>query len=183
MIALSSIFGLKRYRTRQEPEDYEMIQKNPIPWTMPILVALALALSVVFAVGDAKAGKSEVFTGLVKGVAVGGYDPVAYFDGGKPAKGSPEITLEHNGAIWRFATDASRKAFEADPAKYAPQYGGYCAWAVSRGYTAKGDPNAWRIVDGKLYLNYNKDVQRTWSKNIAANVAKANANWPKVLSK
>ena len=96
-----------------------------------------------------------VFTEIIKGVAVGGYDPVAYFTDGKPIAGKPEITLLHDGAIWRFANEANRDAFKAEPAKHAPQYGGYCAWAVANGYTAKGDPKAWTVAGGKLYLNYN----------------------------
>lgn len=123
---------------------------------------------------------AAVYTGLVKGVAVGGYDPVAYFTDGKPLKGRADLTLEHQGATWRFASEANRDAFRADPARYAPQYGGYCAWAVAEGYTAKGDPTAWRIVDGKLYLNYDASVQRTWEKNIPGNITRANANWPKL---
>jgi YHS domain-containing protein len=128
------------------------------------------------------APKPAVYTGLVRGVAVGGYDPVAYFTEGKPVPGLKEITLEHQGVTWRFASEANRDAFRADPAKYAPQYGGYCAWAVSEGYTAKGDPNAWRIVDGKLYLNYDASVQRTWEKNITGHIAKGDANWPKLTT-
>jgi YHS domain-containing protein len=123
-----------------------------------------------------------VFTGLVSGVAVGGYDPVAYFTVGKPVKGRDDITLQHEGVTWRFASVENRDAFKADPAKFAPQYGGYCAWAVAEGYTAKGDPEAWRIADGKLYLNYNKSVQKTWEKDVPGNVRRGDANWPKVLA-
>ena len=130
---------------------------------------------------DAKA--MPVFTGIVKGVAVGGYDPVAYFTLGKPVRGSGGITLAHKGATWRFASKANREAFKANPEKYAPRYGGHCAWAVSQGYTAKGDPKAWKIVGGKLYLNYNRSVQRTWEKNATSNILKANTNWPKLLRK
>ena len=89
----------------------------------------------------------------------------------------------HDGATWRFTSEANRDAFRAKPTRYAPQYGGYCAWAVSQGYTAKGDPNAWKIVGGKLYLNYDKRVQSTWEKAAEANIVKADANWPKVLAK
>ena len=128
------------------------------------------------------AGAPKVYTGIVRGVAVGGYDPVAYFTEGKPVRGSRDISLEHDGATWRFATEASRAAFQADPAKYAPQYGGHCAWAVSQGYTAKGDPNAWSIVDGKLYLNYNRSVQRTWERNTASNIRKGDRNWPSLVN-
>lgn len=145
-----------------------------------ILIAAFLGASLL-ATHQAQAGKSAVFTGIINGVAVGGYDPVAYFTEGKAVKGSKQITTEKNGARWRFSSEENRAAFEADPSRYAPQYGGYCAWAVSQGYTAKGDPNAWKIVDGKLYLNYNRSVQRTWAKNTSKNIAKADANWPKVL--
>jgi hypothetical protein len=83
---------------------------------------------------------------------------------------------------WRFANDKNLEAFKAKPEAYAPQYG-YCAWAVSQGYTAQGDPKAWSIVDGKLYLNYNADVHKTWQKDAPGNIAKADKNWPKVLEK
>ena len=151
------------------------------------LLAAALGVALVawtLAVVDLASAKPKiapVFSGLVTGVAVGGYDPVAYFTDGKPVKGQADVTLEHQGVTWRFASAANRDAFKADPAKYAPQYGGYCAWAVAEGYTAKGDPKAWRIVDGKLYLNYNTSVQRTWEKSLAANVTRGDANWPKMV--
>lgn len=149
--------------------------------TTVALVASATAYGLSSTAALAK--EAPVFTGLVKGVAVGGYDPVAYFTQGKPVKGSDKITAEHNGATWRFSSEANRTAFLAEPAKYAPQYGGYCAWAVSLGSTAKGDPNAWRIVDGKLYLNYDKSIQAKWEKDKVANISRADANWPKVLGK
>jgi len=131
----------------------------------------------------ARAAQPSIFTGLVKGVAVGGYDPVAYVTDGKPVAGKTDVTLEHEGVTWRFASEANRDAFKADPAKYAPQYGGYCAWAVSQGYTAKGDPDAWTVHDGKLYLNYDKRVRATWARDIPGNVKKGDANWPGVLEK
>jgi YHS domain-containing protein len=153
--------------------------------------ALALALTAALLAGSlsltlspaANAAAPPVYTGLIKGVAVGGYDPVAYFTESKARPGNKSITLEHEGATWRFATEANREAFKADPAKYAPQYGGYCAWAVSQGYTAKGDPEAWTVHDGKLYLNYDKKVRATWARDIPGNVAKSDANWPSVLEK
>jgi hypothetical protein len=80
-----------------------------------------------------------------------------------------------------IASAANRDAFKADPAKYAPQYGGYCAWAVSRGYTAGIDPEAWKIVNDRLYLNYSTAVQAKWSEDIPGNIAKAGENWPKIL--
>ena len=116
------------------------------------------------------------------GVAIAGYDPVAYFTDSKPVEGSKEHTFDWNGASWRFASAEHRVAFARNPDKYAPQYGGYCAFGVSRGYAVKVDPTAWKIVDGKLYLNYDHDVQMEWSKDIAGHIRKADANWPKVLA-
>lgn len=117
-----------------------------------------------------------------KGVALEGYDAVAYFTAGKPVKGSEEFETAWRGAKWRFASAESMKAFASSPEKYAPQYGGYCAWAVSRNYTADADPNAWRIVDGKLYLNYNARVQKEWSRDIPGNITKGDVNWPGLLN-
>lgn len=130
----------------------------------------------------ALAGEPEIFTGLVKGVAGGGYDVVSYFKDGDPRRGAAKFATDWKGATWRFASQANLEAFKADPEKYAPQYGGYCAYAVSRGYTAKGEPEAWTVVDGKLYLNYSLDVRKTWAEDIPGNIAKANGNWPGVLN-
>lgn len=117
-----------------------------------------------------------------RGLAIAGYDPVAYFSDGKPVAGSSDFTTEWQGATWRFASAAHRDQFVAEPARYAPQYGGYCAWAVSQGYTAGIDPEAWKIVDGKLYLNYSKDVQKQWEQDVPGNIVKADASWPKLLA-
>lgn len=143
-----------------------------------ILVAAGLAAAVA---QPALAAKAPVYTGLFGKVAVSGYDPVAYFTSGKPVEGSKDFTATWNGAEYRFASAANRDKFKADPARYAPQYGGYCAWAVSQGYTAPADPKVWKIVDGKLYLNYDASVGKKWSADIPGYIAKANANWPKVL--
>jgi YHS domain-containing protein len=116
-------------------------------------------------------------------LAVHGYDVVAYFTDGAPVRGRPEFSHQWQGATWRFANAAHRDEFVRAPERYAPQFGGYCAWAVSQGYTADIDPEAWKIVEGKLYLNYSKKVQRTWEQDIPGNIAKAIANWPGVLSK
>jgi hypothetical protein len=151
---------------------------------LPILLTAAAVaiLAVVTLVGPrAIAAEPPVFTGLVEGVAVGGYDPVAYFTEGKPVKGSEEYTLQHGGATWRFASAEHRASFEAEPVKHAPQYGGYCAYAVANGYTAKAEPDAWTIHDCKLYLNFDKSVQAIWEKDIPGYVKKADASWPGVL--
>lgn len=139
----------------------------------------ATALVFVLFAGTAMAGKDKVFN--TGGVAIRGYDPVAYFTDSKPVKGKPAHTVTWNGVKWQFASQANADKFKADPGKYAPKYGGYCAWAVSQGYTASIDPAAWKIVDGKLYLNYSKGVQSRWEKDIPGNIVKANGNWPKVL--
>ncbi|MDJ0936310.1 MAG: YHS domain-containing (seleno)protein [Kiloniellales bacterium] len=147
-----------------------------------LLVALwiAVAAAVPAAVTPALA-KDSIYTGTFSSLAVSGYDPVAYFTQGKPVKGRGDLEHEWQGATWRFADAANLAAFKADPEAYAPQYGGYCAWAVSQGYTASTDPEAWRIVDGKLYLNYSKSVQQTWEEDIPGNIAQGDQNWPGVL--
>lgn len=117
------------------------------------------------------------------GVAIEGYDPVAYFEAGKPVEGSTEWEYEWNGAVWRFASAKNRDLFASDPDRYAPRYGGYCAYAVSKGTTAGIDPQAWKIVDGKLYLNYSAKIQRRWSEDIPGYIERADANWPRMLEK
>jgi YHS domain-containing protein len=116
-------------------------------------------------------------------VGAGGYDVVAYFTQGKPVEGKPEFTAQYKGATWRFASQANRTLFVANPSRYAPQYGGYCAWAVGHNYTAAGDPTVWKIVNGRLYLNYNTDVQKQWNANTAKYIADGDRNWPSVLAK
>lgn len=118
----------------------------------------------------------QVFTSW--GVAIRGTDPVAYFTEGRPVEGSSKFTTKWNGATWHFASAENRDKFIASPETYAPQYGGYCAWAVAQGSTASTDPDAWRIVDGKLYLNYSLDVQKQWEQDIPGNIVKADKNWP-----
>ena len=114
--------------------------------------------------------------------AIRGYDPVAYFTQGKPVKGLNQYTMQWQGATYKFASAANLALFAADAAKYAPQYGGYCAYAVSAGYTASTVPEAWAIVDGKLYLNYSLGVQKKWRQDIPGRIAAANKNWPQVLA-
>ena len=115
--------------------------------------------------GRARAAKARVFTGSISGVAINGYDPVAYFTAGKPVAGSADFTTEWNGAVWRFSTPANRASFVNNPEKFAPKYGGYCAYAVSSGYTASTVPEAWTIVDDRLYLNYSVSVRARWRKD------------------
>ena len=127
----------------------------------------------------ALAAEPEVFAD--GGLAIHGIDPVAYFRQSAPVRGAADHTLMWRGAVWHFANAENMAAFEADPQGFAPQYGGYCAFAVSRGYTASTDPEAWTIHDGKLYLNYSLSVRSRWAQDIPGNVAAADANWPGVL--
>jgi YHS domain-containing protein len=135
------------------------------------------------AIVPAHARDADVYTGLFSSLAVGGYDTVAYFKVNRPVKGKAEFSMQYKGATWQFESAENLNAFRANPAAYAPQYGGYCAWAVSQNYTASGDPNFWKIVNGKLYLNYDRSVQETWEKDIPGYIAKADRNWPGVLGK
>jgi YHS domain-containing protein len=118
-----------------------------------------------------------------EGVAIKGYDPVAYFTMGRPVKGQKELHYEWHGAKWLFSSREHLALFQGNPEKYAPRYGGYCAYAVSRGTTADIDPDAWAIVDGKLYLNLNKDVQSLWDQDRQGYIKKADHNWPELLKK
>lgn len=113
--------------------------------------------------------------------AIRGYDPVAYFVSGQPVKGSPLHTFDYNGATFHFASTENLSMFRADPQRYAPQYGGYCAFAVSKGATAPIDPRAWSIVGDKLYLNYSLDVRAMWRTDIPGHIEAADGNWPGVL--
>ena len=149
---------------------------------MPMFARLAALVVFVFAAaGTAAADKPEIFA--VNGVALGGYDPVAYFKESKPVQGRGEFSFEWKGAAWHFASAANRDAFKAEPAKYAPQYGGYCAFGASQGYAVKTEPDAWRIVDGKLYLNYNTQVRTRWEQDVPGFVKAADKNWPEILKK
>ena len=116
------------------------------------------------------------------GVAINGTDPVAYFTEGKPVQGLAEHSVEWKGSTWHFASAENRAAFEMNADGYAPQYGGYCAYAVSQGYTAKTVPDAWTVHNDKLYLNFSKGVRRRWLRDIDGHIASGDANWPSVLS-
>lgn len=116
-------------------------------------------------------------------LALYGYDAVAYQAENAARKGSAEYTVTYEGNIYRFATAAHRDTFKASPVKYLPAYGGYCAYGVSRGYKVKVDPEAFRIVDGTLYLNYDKGVQKKWLADISGFIARANENWVELKDK
>jgi YHS domain-containing protein len=140
----------------------------------------SLLFALVFA-GAALAQKAPVYSD--SSGAIRGYDPVAYFTEGRPVRGSREFTHPWRGATWRFASAENRERFAAAPEKYAPQYGGYCAYGVASGYAVKIEPDAWSLVDGKLYLNYDRSVQKTWQSDVPGHIRKADENWPRVLAK
>lgn len=137
---------------------------------------IPLAAAILLVAGHAFAG--EFFE--KDGFALRGYDPVAYFTQGRPVKGSSQYTAQYQGSTFEFASQANRDAFAADPAHYAPQYGGYCAYGAAVKQKAAIDPSVFTVVDGKLYLNYNRDVQKLWSADVPGNIVKADANWPEV---
>ena len=114
------------------------------------------------------------------GLAIRGFDPVAYHLLRVPTRGDARFTQHWRGAAWRFANAAHAAAFAADPERFAPAYGGFCAWAVAQGYTAPIDPTAWAIVDGRLYLNYDRSIQRRWERDIPGHIARADRNWPRL---
>jgi YHS domain-containing protein len=131
----------------------------------------------------ALAGDPKPAVNVTGNLALNAYDAVAYVTDGKPVRGLPHLSTSWSGAMWQFASAEHRDAFLKDPERYAPQFGGYCAWAVAHGYTANGDPEVWTIVDGKLYLNYSKRVQKRWEADIPGCIIKGQANWPGVLRK
>ncbi len=136
-------------------------------------IALAMAVAV-----SAAAAQVEPVEKNSKGVAVKGYDVVAYFTESKPVMGSPSFTHNWNGATWQFSSAAHRDQFAAAPEKFAPQYGGYCAYGVSQGHAVAVDPEAWKIIDGKLYFNYSKSVQKKWFEDTPKHIQDADKNWP-----
>lgn len=113
-------------------------------------------------------------------VILAGHDVVAYFTQGKPVQGSADYTAVYNGAIYRFSTQQNRDSFREDPARYAPQYGGFCAFGMTFGKKFEVDGKAFKIVDGKLYVNKNQDVYKEWVKDIPKHIGEANTQWPQV---
>lgn len=149
-------------------------------------VLLTLGLVVAAALAFAACGRTETPLGLnadADGRALRGFDAVAYFAAEGAVKGDAKYEYAWNGAKWLFSSEENMKKFQADPAAYAPQFGGYCSYAVSEGYTADGDPEAWKIVDGKLYLNYNKQVKEKWEQNQTERIQKGSSNWQEFKKK
>lgn len=148
---------------------------------LTVLLATLTAGRLVTLPSPAEARATEIQTAPFSNLALGGHDAVAYFEAGRPVRGSADHATTWKGAEFRFVSAGNLAKFRAEPARYAPKYGGYCAWAVSQGYLAKGDPRHWRIVGGRLYLNYDGAVQKRWEADIPGFIAKADSNWPGVL--
>jgi hypothetical protein len=117
------------------------------------------------------------------GKAIDGYDPVAYFTLSRPVKGVDSLSCKWKGAVWLFISRQDQKAFIASPEKYAPQYGGYCAYGTAQGHKASTEADEWTIVNGKLYLNYNGKVKATWAKDEQGFIQKADKEWPGIKDK
>ncbi len=140
-------------------------------------------LGLLFFSVSASASK-DVYTGWFSNTAVSGYDSVAYFTESKAVKGSAKFKFKYKGAEWHFISEKHLKMFQQSPEKYSPQYGGYCAWAVAaRKQRAPGDPNYWKIVDDRLYLNYDAEIQKKWLQDITGFIKKANENWPEMTAR
>lgn len=144
-----------------------------------LLAAIAApSLALIAAAPASKAGPVNADGGL----AIAGHDPVAYFTDAKATRGRADISTVHGGVTYRFANAANRDTFRANPEKYLPQYGGYCAFGLARGYKAAIQPTAFTIAGDRLYLNYNASIQDQWRRQQAADIALADANWPKVIN-
>ncbi len=141
------------------------------------LIALPPTISLTGA--PALAAEPETFA--VDGLAIRGIDPVAYFTQAGPVQGAAAHAARYRGAEWRFVTAANRDTFAADPERYGAQFGGYCAYAASRGYLAPTVPEAWTVYDDRLYLNANLRARELWLQDVPGNIAKGRANWPGIL--
>jgi len=146
----------------------------------PLLQAVALTLAFAFASSALAASEFNVDA---NGLGLKGYDPVAYFEEGTAVPGSADYTATNDGVTYQFASAEHRDAFTANPDKYSPQFGGFCAMAAAMGKKFDVEPEAFRVVDGKLYLNVNKKVQAKWLEDVPGNIAKAEQNWPNIKDK
>lgn len=140
---------------------------------------LMIMVAALLSTGLAGAAEGRIYT--EDGVAISGADPVAYFELGEAKQGSPDHSFEWRGAEWHFMNAEHRELFADNPEKYAPKYGGWCAWAAARGDAAATSPQAWSIVDGDLYLNYNQSIQKRWEKDAEGFIKQADAHWPDIF--
>lgn len=151
-----------------------------------LAIALTLGAGALFTAANSYAydeSSTSVINVDAQRVILNGYDAVAYFSKGLPTQGSKNFAVEHEGATYYFASAENMKAFQANPAKFAPQFGGYCAMGAALGKKLDIDPTQFKVVDGKLYLNVNADVFMKWSEDVPGYIVKANAKWPSIKAK
>jgi YHS domain-containing protein len=142
-----------------------------------------LAIAGIFVFTTAShAGEDEIYTSFFSNAGAGGYDVVAYFAENMPVEGNDSFTTEYKDVNWNFSSQANLDKFKQNPEMYVPQYGGYCAWAVANGDTASGDPLQWTVLDNKLYLNYDVEIQTMWNADRENLIVRGDMNWPGVLN-
>jgi len=151
--------------------------------TTCLLMILAVAGSACAGAAEPIDTQSGGLFSHATGLAILGYDPVAYFDDARPEKGSPQFVATWKGATWQFASQAHLEEFRREPERFAPQYGGYCAYGVARDQLVEIDPNAWTILDGKLYLNYTADTQKKWLTDTPGFIRQADEKFPRLMEK
>ncbi|HEV2763384.1 MAG TPA: YHS domain-containing (seleno)protein [Pyrinomonadaceae bacterium] len=149
--------------------------------TLPVVALIIAIAAAVGAFSMMRAQGVQPVNKTAAGLALRGYDAVAYFREGRAVEGRAEFEHSWNGARWLFASGSNRDAFAREPEAFAPQYGGYCSYAVAHGYTADGDPLAWKVMGGKLYLNYSVEVRQIWEQDITGHVRRGDLNWPRFL--
>ncbi|WP_050603023.1 YHS domain-containing (seleno)protein [Ruegeria sp. 6PALISEP08] len=148
--------------------------------TMLIRRTILGVLSAVFLTSAAFAQDKPVYF-VTEGVALAGYDPVTYFEGSTPVMGAAENAVMWKGAKWHFSSAENRERFESNPRAFAPQFGGYCSYAMAKGVLKSTDPNAWQLVDGRLYLTHSPQIEAMWRQDRAEYIEMAEKNWPIVL--
>ena len=163
-----------------------MISKKS-QFVVPSLLALALLGASAAGELNLAAAYDETSMSMINvedgNVILHGYDPVAYFTMAKPVKGDASLSVEYDGATYHFASAENMKMFQAEPAKFAPAFGGFCAMGVALGKKLDVDPSVFEVVDGKLYLNVNADVKKKWVQDIPGNIKTANDTWPTIMNK
>lgn len=147
-----------------------------------LALVLLIALTGVASASDA-VSTSNGLTAAGGPLAIHGFDAVSYFAGGAPQRGLAEFSTRHDGAVYRFSSKDNLRAFVRNPEKYAPRFGGFCAYGTSVGKKFDGDPEVYRIVDGRLYFNLNPEIKKTWEKDLAKNIGKAEKYWPRIKDK
>lgn len=160
------------------------MKRSALAGSLAIAITLGGATAIISAPGFAYDEASTASINIdQQGIILQGYDAVAYFTKGAPVLGSEQFSARYEGSTYLFASAANRDAFRADPARYAPQFGGFCAMGAALGKKLDVDPSQFKVVDGKLYLNVNADVFKKWSADIPGNIAQANTNWPGIKDK